>query len=345
MIQRSSLLASAFLILITGCTSAREPERAVQSWSGQSVPETLPLRDENWQTNFLDGEPWTPVETSVSLCGFAAKAPWDDLRTGWDDPVGDALLAAGNPAPTQGERDWALSARREQLLSDCEQQYGPQVRITPPDLMVEVEGRDTPVDLGAGSVVAIPLTPGDTLRRAWWDLGHKYVVVDLAGSFHHHCGVSDTAIEDLAAAEDADAHYQSAADALGDCPIDGIVPDYRHNFPAGDWHPWSESVHAAIADDVEFDPHPMAYPKELGDIAGELIHLCIRYQGKEIDLDEFNRSLGITQTEAEFQDHAVPLPSGRGIQPQFGGAKGGLLVDQPCRNTMIVPSELVSSSR
>lgn len=299
-VQKSCLLASVLLILITSCASAREPERAVQSWLSQSVPETLPMRDDNWQTSFLDSEPWALVETSVFHCGFAAKTPWTDIMVGHEDPVGDALFAAGNPNPTQGDRDWALSARRDQLLNDCEQEYGPRVRIISPDLFVDVDGRDTGVDLGASSFVAIPLTPGNTLWRAWWDLGHRYVVVDLAGSFRHHCGVSQTAIEDLAAAEDVDAHYQLVADTLGDCPIDGVVPDYSHNYPAGDWHPWSDSVHAAIADDVDFDPHPMAYPKQLGDIAGELIHLCANYRGKEIDLDEFNRSLGITPNEAQF---------------------------------------------
>lgn len=111
------------------------------------------------------------------------------------------------------------------LLATACSEVAPVENETENSRYVDIEYRETPVNLAADSFEYLNTADSSFVRGAWYDQGNRYLVLNLDGVYYHYCGVPGSVWTNLKTAESAGGFYQQSIKGRYDCR-NGHVPHY-----------------------------------------------------------------------------------------------------------------------
>lgn len=90
---------------------------------------------------------------------------------------------------------------------------------------VHVKYRDGDVDISSSYFVSLDKSDS-TVKGAWYDAVHEYMIIKLNDTYYHYCGMPSGAWISFTSAASLYDHYQSYIKGNFDCRVN-TVPEYK----------------------------------------------------------------------------------------------------------------------
>lgn len=89
---------------------------------------------------------------------------------------------------------------------------------------ISIKYRDDKVDVSSSRWEKLGKSDS-TVRKAWYDGGNQYMIINLDGVNYHYCGLPNTTWESFKESSDLDDYYVDEIKGNFDCRLNP-VPDY-----------------------------------------------------------------------------------------------------------------------
>lgn len=91
---------------------------------------------------------------------------------------------------------------------------------------IEVKYRDTKVDIAHERFEYRNTSKSSWIKGAWYDSENEYLVINLRGTYYHHCGLNTSSWRGFKSASSYGSYYTSNIKGSFDCRT-GYIPTYK----------------------------------------------------------------------------------------------------------------------